>query len=78
MKDLSTYYENYVNSTSTIVAEFDIEAEHCLPTLNYGEACSVKMSPYIGKCNYDGAGKCIFLMHRVQKCGFVYCFLCNV
>lgn len=56
MQDLVTYYENYVNS-SGITTEFDIAAEHCLPTLNYGEQCSVKKSPYIGKCNYDGAGR---------------------
>lgn len=55
MKDLQTYYQNYVNS-STIATEWDINAQHCLPTLNYGEPCDVKKSPYIGKCNYDGAG----------------------
>jgi hypothetical protein len=55
MHDLQTYYEHYTNATQ-IAAEFNIDAQHCLPTLNYGETCDVKKSPYIGKCNYDGAG----------------------
>ena len=27
-----------------------------MPTLNYGEDCTTLGSPYIGNCNFDGAG----------------------
>jgi len=54
VKALEEYYSTYVDTE--IVTEYDIDAQHCIPSLNYGETCSVKMSPYIGKCSYDGAG----------------------
>ena len=56
MKELETYYKNYM-SASNVVTEYTIASEHCLPTVAYGEVCSKKSSPYIGKCSYDGAGK---------------------
>lgn len=55
MQTLEKYYQAFVK-TGSISSEFGLKAEHCLPTLNYGEQCAVKSSPYIGKCNYDGAG----------------------
>lgn len=62
MAALEDYYGNYIRSDN-IVTEFNFAAQHCLPTLNYGEACTVKMSPYIGKCNYDGAGIALNTMY---------------
>jgi len=53
---LQSYYSAFV-STNNIVADYNIEAEHCLPTLNYGEACATLASPYLGKCEFDGAGQ---------------------
>ena len=53
MLALEEYYGSFVGS---ITSEFTINAEHCFPTLSYGNICGVKKSPYIGKCNYDGAG----------------------
>lgn len=55
MKSLETYYKTFVTE-GTVVSEFTFKASHCLPTTNYGNTCTVTMSPYIGKCNYDGAG----------------------
>jgi hypothetical protein len=55
MHTLEDYYSNYIK-TGSITSEFDVAAEHCLPTLDFGEPCTVSKSPYIGKCNYDGAG----------------------
>ncbi len=55
MHSLQTYYGNFVPS-GNIVANFNLPAEHCIPTLAYGEACATLGSPYIGKCNFDGAG----------------------
>jgi poly(3-hydroxybutyrate) depolymerase len=51
---VADYYRNYVNSANIKLVNFD-GAEHAFPTLNYGNACSVKASPYISRCNYDGA-----------------------
>jgi hypothetical protein len=59
VKALQNYYSVYVKYPSQIVADYNIEAEHCLPTLDYGEACSALSSPYIGKCQFDGAGRAL-------------------
>lgn len=54
VKTLEDYYAPYVKSALT--TEYTIPAQHCIPTLDYGEACGVHMSPYIGDCDYSGAG----------------------
>lgn len=55
MHSLQTYY-NYFVEPSAIVADFNVNAEHCFPTDGtYGEACATLSSPYIGKCSFDGA-----------------------
>jgi hypothetical protein len=55
VKSLSSYYSAFVNPVN-IVANYNVEAEHCMPTLDYGEECTTLGSPYIGKCKFDGAG----------------------
>jgi predicted esterase len=52
---LYTYYQAFAQA-GNIVADYNIPAEHCIPTLEYGEQCSTLSSPYIGKCSFDGAG----------------------
>lgn len=52
---LVDYYKIFTTGGS-IATEFSVLAEHCYPTLNYGEICELAMDPYIGKCNFDGAG----------------------
>jgi hypothetical protein len=42
---LETYYSSFVGA-SNIVADYNIEAEHCLPTLSYGENCKTLLSRY--------------------------------
>ncbi len=54
VKQLQSYYSYFIKS-SNIVADYNVQAEHCFPTLSYGEACSTLASPYIGNCNFDGA-----------------------
>jgi hypothetical protein len=54
VQSLQQYYQYYV-PVDNIVADYNIPAEHCFPTLNYGESCSQLKSPYIGKCDFDGA-----------------------
>lgn len=58
MSTLQTYYNNYVQPQN-VVGDFAVESEHCWPTLSYGERCSTLASPYIGKCNFDGAGAAV-------------------
>jgi len=52
---LHEYYSFYVDNEP--YANFDLEANHCIPTLDYGNTCELKKSPYLGKCNWDGAGE---------------------
>jgi predicted phage tail protein len=55
MQSLQDYYLSFIKATN-LVGDYNFDAEHCLPTLDYGEACTRLSSPYIGKCNFDGAG----------------------
>jgi hypothetical protein len=50
-----------------IVMVNNIEAEHAMPTLNYGNNCSHKGEPYINNCNFDGAGD--ILKHLYNQSG---------
>jgi hypothetical protein len=56
VKALQNYYEYFVQPYN-IVSDFNVNAEHCFPTENYGEDCTTLAQPYIGKCHFDGAGK---------------------
>eukprot|EP01039_Chlorochromonas_danica_P005447 gene5446-5995_t len=53
---LQSYYTAYVR-TYNIVADYAVQAEHCWPTLSYGENCNTLSTPYLGKCGFDGAGQ---------------------
>jgi hypothetical protein len=55
VNELVNYYSFFVDKEN-ILTNFDINAEHSMPTLHYGEACEVLGEPYIGDCAYDGAG----------------------
>jgi len=55
MQKCRDYYLHYVDSAN-IKTEFSLDAEHTFPTLDFGNACTTRASPYIGKCSYDGAG----------------------
>lgn len=55
MKELQTYYSHFVGANS-IVADYHHAAEHCMPTVAYGSDCQLLASPYMGKCDFDGAG----------------------
>lgn len=55
MQALQDYYLGFIKATN-LVGDYAFDAEHCLPTVSYGEACTRLSSPYIGKCNFDGAG----------------------
>jgi len=59
---LESYYASFVKE-SNIVADFSIPAEHCMPTLDYGESCATLSSPFLGKCGFDGAGRALQQMY---------------
>eukprot|EP00730_Choanoeca_flexa_P004729 TRINITY_DN11786_c0_g2_i2.p1 TRINITY_DN11786_c0_g2~~TRINITY_DN11786_c0_g2_i2.p1 ORF type:complete len:351 (+),score=85.56 TRINITY_DN11786_c0_g2_i2:49-1101(+) len=56
MHKLETYYRHYVTK-GQITTEYGIHSAHGMPTLDYGRECASQGSPFIQKCNYDGAGK---------------------
>ena len=59
---LQSYYTAFV-SPNNLVADFNVAAEHCMPTVNFGEDCSTLASPYLGKCGFDGAGAAFKYMY---------------
>ena len=56
MQGLSSYLSLLGVPDTSIKADFYINSEHCMPTIDYGEDCDVLSEPYIGNCNIDGAG----------------------
>jgi poly(3-hydroxybutyrate) depolymerase len=56
MDALDSYYAAFVPSGSIDYVSRAPGASHTWPTLDYGVPCDVVTSPYVGKCNYDGAG----------------------
>ena len=61
MEALYRYYNAFMPAAQ-ISSKFDTPAEHCIPTLDWGEACAQFGSPFIGNCNYDGAGNALRFM----------------
>lgn len=55
VQDAETYLKRYMKDAN-IESYYKLDAEHCMPTLNYGEPCTRLESPYLGDCSYDGAG----------------------
>jgi len=51
---IDEYYRSYINALQ-IKTEYSIVAAHTQPTIDYGNACATAASPYISKCNYNGA-----------------------
>jgi len=55
MSSLETFYNNYVPQ-SNIAVHFNLSAQHCFPTNDFGNSCNYLGTPYINNCNFDGAG----------------------
>ncbi len=53
---LDAYYASFIPSSSIDYVSRRPGTSHTWPTLTYGNPCYVLSSPYIGQCNYDGAG----------------------
>ncbi len=56
MNALENYYKNFTASAN-IFHHKDTQAEHAMPTLDFGNACAVKNDPFINDCNLDAAGE---------------------
>ncbi len=54
--------EFYMRLEANVTTQFALHSEHCQPTLDYGNTCSVLGSPYISRCNYDGAGAALAVL----------------
>lgn len=51
--------EWYKTFNVSVTSVFHHLAEHCMPSLSYGNPCFELGSPYISKCDYDGAGQAL-------------------
>lgn len=56
MDALDTFYKALVDPSNVDYVSRNPGTGHTMPTLTYGVACSETEAPYIGQCNYDGAG----------------------
>ena len=56
------FFENFLPkfifkyTLGSIQTDFKTPSEHSIPTTDYGNSCDYLGTPYINKCNYDGAG----------------------
>jgi hypothetical protein len=58
VQTLESYYKSFMPA-SNIIGNYHLKAEHCMPTLDFGEDCDTLASPYIGDCDFDGAGEAL-------------------
>ena len=58
VENLDIFYESFIKNQTggNITKMYTLNAEHSTPTLDYGGACNVLEKPFLGKCDYDGAG----------------------
>jgi poly(3-hydroxybutyrate) depolymerase len=59
MDALQTYYATFMSSSSIFYQSRNPGTAHTMPTLDYGGDCDQTVSPWIGDCDYDGAGKAL-------------------
>jgi len=65
VKLLDTMYRNL--GVQDISTNFNLVAAHTFPTLSYGNPCTAAYTPYISKCNYDGAGEALKTLYGDLK-----------
>lgn len=53
---LDAYYASFMPTSSIAYMSRRALTSHTWPTLDYGTPCNVVSSPFVGKCNFDGAG----------------------
>jgi hypothetical protein len=57
-KSAEEYYKYFVDN-SRLHLDHTFPAQHCIPTLDYGEECAKLRPPFIGNCQFDGAGEAL-------------------
>ncbi|CAI2373946.1 unnamed protein product [Moneuplotes crassus] len=57
------FYNGY---NADIKEKFDLNAGHTMPTVDKGISCGSTQSPYIGKCDYNGAFEALKHLHPDQ------------
>lgn len=78
MDDCKTYYSSFVQQRAplapsgggAIFYRNDVAAEHAVVTDKYGNACSMKASPYINNCHFDAVGemfKVLYFYYIIHK-----------
>ena len=55
VRQLDSFYDAMGVAPGNLSANWLPNAGHTMPTPNYGAACAKSVSPFIGKCQYDGA-----------------------
>lgn len=63
---VTDFYLNFVNS-SNIQAVFTNNGVHTFPTISNGNPCWFYGLPYIGACNYDGAGSILSHLYSINE-----------
>jgi poly(3-hydroxybutyrate) depolymerase len=59
MDALADYYRGFVDAGLVEYERRRPNTAHTFPTLDRGGACNRTSSPYLGRCNYDGAGRAL-------------------
>ena len=77
MTALQEYYSYFINSRQ-ILTDFTFPAEHCFPSVDYGEPCNTLDSPYIGACSYDAAYKSLTQIYYGTKLAAGYAIPSNL
>ncbi len=55
----NAYYQAFMPAASIHYESRHAGASHTMPTVSYGGSCDTVASPYVGDCNYDGAGNAL-------------------
>lgn len=67
MDSLHSYYATYMSAGAIEYVDRRPATSHTMPTVGYGTSCDQSMSPYIGSCNYDGAGLALAQIYGALK-----------
>lgn len=66
MESAKTFYDNFVNPLN-IMTVFNNNGVHTFPTIKNGNPCWYYGLPYIGSCNYDGAGSLLNHLYSLSN-----------
>ncbi|KAK6188603.1 hypothetical protein SNE40_004746 [Patella caerulea] len=54
--NIEEFYQHYISNDNNINTVYDVQAQHCMPTSNYGGACgTLNILSYINNCGYSAA-----------------------